>query len=167
MPFLFRRVRRGRWLSKPSDFHWLANNDAHADPVTDLRTQKNKLSVFKVDGDMQHVERIAIALAATGENTDFVDYLLFDEHLIAFTGIRTEPSEGETPDGLVNGLHLNLVELSAAKLGILARAILEQVVPNRIQEPKVKVLLEKYIDDGTLDTSRMQATLLEKLGHTI
>lgn len=166
MSFLLRTVTRGRWFKKPSTFPWLSENDIHADPVTDLRTSDNTLSVFKVDEDKGNLRRVAIALAATREHTDVLDYMLFEERLVADLRIKLELLEGDTPDKVVNSRHVQLVELSAAKLGASARAVLETTAPGRFQEPEVKQSLHENIKTGVLDTGKMKRKLLSQLGYT-
>ena len=94
-----------------------------ADPLGDLRTSHNKLSVFEVE-DRSNVDRILAALAAGGMKLSSKGFVLFDSELLAEIGIEIEASLGQTDDEKINSWHKDLINLSGHKLVKLARAIL-------------------------------------------
>ena len=48
-------TRQGRWL----DLEWLPKGELQSDALLDLKTEDNKLSVYKVDG-VEDTERVVI-----------------------------------------------------------------------------------------------------------
>ena len=54
---LLRTVRQNRWLKGEAE-PFLAADDVPADPVGDLLTQQNLLSVWEVAPDRSNIERI-------------------------------------------------------------------------------------------------------------
>src|SRR5215472_10234387 len=97
MPLLLRNVRENRWL-KSEAAPWLKNGDVPADPLGDLATKNNRLSVWEVAGDRSNVERIVRALAVNRDRVADMGYVLFDSSLLATAGIETAKEKGATQD---------------------------------------------------------------------
>lgn len=115
MPYLLRKVRRGRWL-RGDDLNWLSASDVQAEAFDDLRAMGNELSVYHIEDDCSNLVRVSAALAA---NTDFpanFDYALIDEGVVRNSGVKITASRGESPDAVVNTWHSDMIELSAASL---------------------------------------------------
>ena len=109
-----RTTRQARWLKYP-DLEWLSQDDIQSDALLDLRTEDNKLSVYKVENEAD-TERVIIALAATRENLSNLDYAVFEDSTLASTDITISQQNGETPDAEVNKLHYDLTNLTVRKL---------------------------------------------------
>lgn len=150
MPLVIRRVTQARWFRdviRP----WLQKGEIPADPLADLRTTKNSLSVYLVDDDKSNLDRVICALAATREKIQHFDYLLFDWEILPSTGITVEPTEGETIDRAVNELHRDLVELSGRKLLALAAEILHsEYETGRFLKKKVNELIDQAAKAGRI-----------------
>lgn len=123
MPFILRTIRKSRWYDSET-LPWLPEGDIQADPLGDLVTKGNQLSVWLVDDDRSNLEQILTALAATRDHAANLDYLLFDLQILSETRIRIRQSMGGTPDKEVNDSHRDLVEVSSLRLVELVKRVL-------------------------------------------
>ena len=98
-----RVVRQRRWATFP-DIEWIAPGETQADALLDLQTKDNRLSVFRVDNDID-IQRVVIALAATRDHVANLDYAIFDDDELIARGIDITRTVGETPDQTANTLH--------------------------------------------------------------
>ncbi len=107
------------WYKDQSDYSWLGENELVADVLRDLRTDKGTLSVYMVNDDEKDYRRAIAALACKRNSLQNYDYVQAPYHIIReyFAVSRTL---GETPDNGVNMWHLDIVELTPAKLARLA-----------------------------------------------
>ena len=106
---------------------WLGSDDVPADPLGDLSTLDNKLSVWYVDDAQQNLGRVSAALAAGREKIDKLDYALIDIDTLTRLGIESKKTPGESPDDHANkNWHYDLHRLSGKALTSLAKAILPQ-----------------------------------------
>src|SRR5882672_947819 len=104
MPLLLRTVRENRWY-KSEAAPWLETGDVPADPLGDLATSQNRLSVWEVADDRSNVERIVRAVAIGRDKIAAMGYVLFDSELLPAVGIRTEVEGGGTADEAANAWH--------------------------------------------------------------
>lgn len=154
-----RSIRRSRWA--PPD--WLDPNqgDLPADALADLHTYRNALSVWVADSP-EDTDRIIIALAATRDDVQHVDFAVFDDATLADAGIVIESRSGETPDDEVNRLHCNIERLTVRQVAALAAAIArgdhERRMPGSIRDG-----LTDALQSGRLDANRMSDRLLADL----
>ena len=122
MAYLLRKIRKTRWVTT-EDMTWLSDGELPADPLNDLGTQSNELSVYYITASESNLDRVIAALAANADNPSNIDFAVFDEEMIPELGIRIKKSNGMLPDEQVNNWHHDLYELSATKILSLARAI--------------------------------------------
>ena len=104
MPLVLRGITQARWyrdMARP----WLERGEIPTDPLTDLRTSDNTLSVFLVEDDLSDLGRVVTALAANRSNLKHFDYLLFDREVLSTTSIEAFPVAGTTADDDVNSRH--------------------------------------------------------------
>lgn len=170
MPNLLRQLRKkNRWhWSQP--LSWLDEGDVPADPLANLETKKNTLSVFEIDNDISRIERIAAAMAGQsneGPKVEF-EYVIFDQSILGEIGIKIVNSDGQTPDSEVNSWHRDLTELSVTKLSSLAKRIVpiaksRQVLPKRVREVFIENVRAKNIqwDKVTIGKSEKDKLLAE------
>jgi hypothetical protein len=163
MPLLARGIQRRRW-DRQSLHPWLERAEIPADPLTDFRTQDNQLSMFIVEDNQSNLAQVITALAATRGRPDKYDYLLFEEQVLSTVNVTVHRTRGDTPDNAVNSWHLDLVDLSGSKLLALVTEILHgQFVTGRWQEHMVKDSLQKGLEAGRLDPSRMPRSLRDSV----
>jgi hypothetical protein len=150
MPKLLRKVdKQYRWYKADAQAH-LDAGDVPADPLADLRTTENKLSVFQVAEDDSNIERIARALACGRQKLDDVGYVLFDASVLAKASIELDPIEGKTDDSVINQCHADLINLTGNKLVALARLMLLEGESNTILKKRIVQLVEEGLSSKEL-----------------
>lgn len=154
MAFLLRKIRRNRWYKE--QIEWLPDGELQADPLSDLGTKSNELSVYHVVKDESNLDRIIASLAANSERCDNFDFAIFDENIISELGIKIKKSKGELPDEQVNNWHSDLCELSATKLVVLAKAIYDKAKTGRKVPEQVLNLVADSLINGQIDRSRVK-----------
>jgi hypothetical protein len=148
MPLLLRTVKQHRW-HKEAAAPFLANDDVPADPVQDLRTTKNLLSVYEVAPDGPNIERIVRAVAIGGDNIANMGYVVFDSGLLPAASIEIRESKGTTPDEGANAWHRDLV-VSGNKLVALTKAILRHGESGAVLTVRLRQLVADGIRDGQI-----------------
>lgn len=166
MPSLLRIIRKNRWY-KEEALRYLLLGDTPADPLADLTTENNALSVWYIEDDKSNLERVITALAATRRNLDVLDYALFDFAVPSEIKAQCERSSGNTPDDAVNKTwHYDLKELSGLKIVALTKAILEGGQKERVPLGKVRESIKSAVSTGQVDSSRMNPKLATALAQT-
>lgn len=160
MPLVLRKIRKARWY-RLEGVSWLAEGDVHADPLADLPTSENRLSVWHVEDDRSNLERVVAALAASCGAVSNLDYALLDQQVLSTTlKVKIEGNRGASPDDKANeSWHRDLVELSASKLVELAKAFLANGERDRVPEKKVRRLLADAVASGNVDSRRVDARI--------
>ena len=148
MPLLLRTVKQHRWHKEAAE-PFLANNDVPADPVQDLRTQQNLLSVWEVAQDRSNIERIVRAMAIGCHEIASMGYVVFDSGLLPAAGIEIRESKGTTLDEGANAWHRDLV-VSGNKLVALTKAILRHGESGTVLKKNLRQLVDEGIRDGQL-----------------
>jgi len=166
--FLLRKIRKNKWY-KTETIAWLLPGEFQSDPLCDLATTENKLSVYRVEDDYSNLNRVVSALAANCDKIANFDYLLFEETILKEIGIKSEQIKGDTPDEIVNNCHLDLVELSAFRLVDLAKHALNKGKVYRFLPRKVTDLLAESIHKGFInrDKMRLKQEEMEKVNQSI
>ena len=139
------------------DIPWLAPDELQAAALFDLRTDGNDLSVYEVR-DKADEERVVTALAATRDNPQEYGYAVFEGEELSALGVRSVFSDGGTADDRVNGMHRNLIHLTAKQLADLARVI-SQGEYTRILRKRMQSLIIDALESGTLVEERINDKL--------
>ncbi len=144
---------------------WLTEDDIPADPICDFRTSNNKSSVYEIDeGNPSPLERrIAVALAATKQKLDKIEYILLDKRIIEAAEIKIVRRPGETPDSEINILHRDLNELSALRLMRLVKDIFTEdlsTISDRYNAKDIAISIWQEVASGRYDKKRIQHTFL-------
>ncbi|MEH1790342.1 MAG: hypothetical protein V7L23_33460 [Nostoc sp.] len=168
MSFLLRKVRKNKWY-KTETIPWLRQGEFQSDPLCDLATTENKLSVYRVEDDCSNLSRVVSALAANSDKIANFDYILFEETILKDVGIKSEQTKADTADETVNNCHLDLVELPAFRLVDLAGQALNKGKVDRFLVQQVTSLLVDSIQKGYLNKSkiRLNAEEREKINRLI
>lgn len=159
MPQYLRSIRHGRWA--PPQWTGTRHNDLQAEALKDLSTVDNRLSVYRADSE-QDIDRIVIALAATRDNLQNVDYAVFDDAEFQGIGIQIEPSFGVPPAGMVNKLHHDIFKLTARQVAALATIIASGRIERRAR-PDIRSGLRLAIKCGEVNKNEMKEQLLNAL----
>lgn len=163
MPLLLRKIRKSRWYKNDS-MPWLKENEIQADPLGDLVTSGNTLSVWLVEDDESNLEQVIVALASSCDNVSNLDYALINVDLLLNVGIKIEAKEGLTPYSRANPWHRDLVELTTNKLFKLAEAMFVHSDRKRVAEKIVLNLIKDAVQDGQINRTKLSAGILRKLG---
>lgn len=166
MALLLRKVRDRRW-SAADGLPWLDEGDIPADPLADLITQENSLSLWQIEDDRGNLNRVVAAMAATCDNISHFDYAIFDEAIPISLGIDLEHAPGETPDAEANAAwHYNLVRLSGTKMVDLAKLILREGERDRMTRKRVQSLLAEAVVAGNLEMASLKEKIRAKIDPT-
>lgn len=145
MPLLLRTVRQNRWY-KDGAAAFLESDDVPADPLGDLATASNELSVWEVAADRSNLERIVRAVVLTKDKVAVQGYVLFDSALLAEAGFTPVKAKlGKTPDEAANVWHRDLTDLSGKRLVALARLILLHGESGAVLKKRLLQLIESGI----------------------
>lgn len=161
---------------RKTDLDWLSQGDIPADPLTDLRTINNSLSVWVIDvnNPLLSRKRIAVAFAATRHRLDKLDYLVFNSELVDSLGIQILREKGKSADIELNKkYHCNLLKISARTLFELAKNFLAQdpqhliktKMIGRFDRKDIAIEMVAGIVDGRLEN--IPRKLLEELADFI
>lgn len=162
MAFIFRQVRKNRWYKGEAESS-LSINDVPADPLGDLQTKSNELSIWLIDDEKSNLERVASALAAGREAIANLDYALLDFKYFRKLKIKYKSSRGGTLDNHINEYHIDMLELSGRKLVRLAKAFFRYAEIQRIPEKNVTVLIKKAIESEQIDSTKIRPAIIEKI----
>ena len=155
MPRLLRHLRKkNRWQSD-EPLLWLEEGDIPADPLDNLSTLQNKLSVFEVNDDLSRIERVAAAMATRKELIQEFDYIVFDQELLEEIGIAINLVGGDTPDNKANSWHRDLIQLSATKLVELAKRLVPTTEPDQILPKRIREVLINIVASGEIDWNQV------------
>jgi hypothetical protein len=140
--------------------------DIAADCLKDLKIGDNKLSIWRIDDDQANLKRVVTALAANCDDASNIDYLLFDNDVIAQNNLKVQQSAGETLDQQANASwHWDLIELSARKVVDLALTIFyhDESKSHRLSQQYVLTLLRDAVASNHIDAARMKPKLKTKV----
>src|SRR5580693_1775708 len=114
MPLLLRTVRQNRWF-KADAVPFLEKDDVPADPLGDLPTKGNLLSVWVLTDDRSNLERVVRAVAIGKDHIDNAGYVVFDSSAVENAGIEMLENAGSSDDAEANAWHRDL-SLSGNKM---------------------------------------------------
>ena len=162
-----RKITRGKWPSEESiPQATLENVDADT-VVAEFRTEKNKLSVWKVENE-EDLNDAFIALASNCESIGTIDAIKIEEDDLK--QLMFDEELGDTPTRNINQKHCNIVGLNYVNLGNVIQGILnglkkEQVV--RKTKPKIKQLLADAYEADKLIEEEIAPGVMRDIRNTI
>lgn len=160
MTVFLRIIQQARWAQNP-DIGWLLPGELQGDALKDLQTIKGKLSVFAVENGITHQD-IIIALAATREDIDVLDYAVFEDDSFAMLGMETIQEDGNTPVSEVNKVHYHIINLTTEHLVHLA-TIVSSGEKRRVFGKDIGIFLHQAMREGRLNTAVMKSKLRDRL----
>lgn len=137
---------------------WLRAGEVHADPLTDLRVSYGTLSAWWIDEAQSNLEIVLLALAASRNNLDKIDFGLFDVGIPLALGIPIEEDPADTPVARANGFHRNLLQLTTGKLAELVDALFTSIDRHRRLEGQVRALIMQQWG-GNVELEKVRASL--------
>jgi hypothetical protein len=162
VPFILRKVRKARWY-KDAAFTWLPQGELQADALADLNTSSNTLSVWTIQDYKANLEDVVTALASAGDFISNFDYALLDVEELAKLRIDQNSVNGQTPCEGTNHWHVDLIQLTAGALILLASAFSAGGQIERVPEKRVRNLLEQAKRAGKINLAKLTKSLSEKL----
>ena len=145
MALLVRKIARGKWPDNPCSINCL-----QADAISDLRTQGNTLSVWRVENS-DELEEAILALAASSktEKIETITIVWADEEVFLKNGITvTDTVEGDTVVTDLRPKHRDLSNLSYESLGVISGIIMNGLnSSNTKRVPRLdvkKILVNAY-----------------------
>lgn len=157
MAYLLRKIDfKTTWYSykdKYQTFTWLVNSDdIPADPLKDLKTKKNKISMWVVEDDQSNLDRILAAIGATRHPFQHIDYVLVDEQLVSRRNLSVKQTPGETPDTHINNnWHRDIIELSGRRMVLLGKIILDHGIFDTRLKKRIEQLVIGNFRAGVFD----------------
>jgi len=147
---------------------WLNPQDIPADPLGDLKTDGNSLSIWQIEDDKSNLEYILVGLIANRAKIDKLEYGLFNPQVPNNLGIYVDDKElGKLPIPEINGFHRNLTLLSADKLTELAKSIFPVISRERIyKEQAIEKILYAY-NHGTLHSDRLNKAMKAEINKLL
>jgi hypothetical protein len=164
VPRFLRKIKMARWRDVALCRQWLAEGEIPADPVCDLDTQDNSMSVYMADSGLRTIEELAAAYTAMRDSLQPFDYVIFESEDLDQVGIEVAGVQGTTPDSESNKLHRDLVRISAQKLVALTSRILqrnEAEICDRVNRKVVACHIMKGVQEGWLDLTKVNPKVLE------
>ncbi|MCX5826294.1 MAG: hypothetical protein NTY86_23195 [Deltaproteobacteria bacterium] len=162
MAFILRKVRKNRWYKGEAESA-LSINDVPADPLGDLQTNCNALSIWLIDDEKSNLDQVASALAVDRGVLSNLDYALLDFKYFNKLKFKYKSSRGGTLDNRINECHIDIQELSGKKLVRLAKAFFRYAEIQRIPEKKVLELIKKAIESKQIDSTKIKPAIIEKI----
>jgi hypothetical protein len=162
MPLVLRRIRKGRWHIE--DTSWVEEGDIHADPLADLNTKTNALSLWLVEDDESNLEQIVTAIAATRDHVSNLDYALLKLRFLSELNLEIKHTRGGTLDEEANtSWHRDLHKLSGFKLVELAKIILDRGQRGRFSEKNIGQLIAQAVSSGRIDLAGLKEGIRKKI----
>lgn len=152
MSILFRKLERKVYMN-PQKAHELGG--LQADALKNFKTKENAFSVYEVENELTDIERILAAIAGTRDNVQEVEYASFDSNLLEEHEIKTKKIKGDTADDEVNNLHIDLIDLTAKQLYLLASSIQKDGKLIRILKKEIGRKITEGLKEGYLDKKKL------------
>ena len=139
------------------------------DVISDLRTQSNKLSVWRADSG-EDINDALVALSLNRTEVQKVIALLLDENdLKAMQIDYSDKLPGKAPGAIdsIKKKHRDLLEIDYKRLGFLSDYMMS-IVHNKerrveLSKPSIMRLLEEYKIEGKIKVEEMNEELRTKL----
>lgn len=163
MIYLIRVLNGERWnfeLDEP-------RKPFKANPLADLRTDEDNLSVFEFDTNKNNLDDILLGFASKRYGLSKLEYIEIDPSEISTLGfgVKDAKEDGNTPVQTANDAHKNIEIDSAEKLIELAKYIYSKIENIRtVKSKKIKELLKISITNGLLDSNDLKYELKNMLG---
>ena len=155
--FLVRKISQAKWQS-------LVGGGLSADAITvDLRTQQNRLSLWRVNSDSTVADAI-LAMAAEGDRITKMDVAWVPEQDVVDAGLTLEDSPGKTPVRDLVKSHVHLQDLNYARLGQFADHVHSRFVlghHKRFTKSEVTELLAHAVDEERLALDKLEPPVRE------
>lgn len=161
-----RKIRKTRWdkeLIKQEI--WLGPDEIPSDPLGDLTTTNNQVSIWELDQTKSNLNRLIAAIASNSDHVDKFDFVIFsiDQRKIEEMGIGLNPSMGKCPDKEMAKFHRDMGKFSGSKLVSFVKWILENGETERYLPKKVSKLIADSIQNGFIKKDDLNDSIYDKV----
>lgn len=167
MPYLLRKIKnKSNWFRKPALPKEVTLGEISADVLGDLITTNNALSVWAIEDDRSNLPRVLAAIAATRDNLQKCDYLLFDRSAAEARGLKLRQTPATSPDSEAAGTwHFELVDLTVGSLADLAKEMFCNGEAARVFERELLDDLRQSIQSGFFATTSLRPNVVASLSE--
>lgn len=161
MAFLARGIDQKRWYAAIG----ATADPLPADPLGDLKTTNDMLSVWEVPVNLSNLEDIVTGIAAKRQAIEAFDIAWIDEADVSALGVEIQTSPGDSLLAHVNGDHRHLVDLKAETLVAIADRIRHTQNFRDFSKREIGELMARAIRLGHLSVAQLKEkarTYLEK-----
>ena len=162
-------VKLRNW-DEPTEASWLGELDLPADPIGDLRTKENSLSVWQINKDNSNLDLVVVALATNRVKLDKFEFGLFDEAIVRSLGIHAQfpgPSFPLPHVPLANQWHRDLIHLTADKLVQLGRILFSALDKQLLLDTEVADKVRQIAQAGLIRPQRLNAKIRPQVDQLI
>lgn len=159
-----RKIELRKWLT-PDDTSWLKVGDIPADPIGDLATRANTLSIWHIEDDRSNLERVVTGHAAKLSNPRNFEYSLFGEEILTNLKLTFVQNKGDSLDDEVNERwHWEITDLSGNQLLQLAKSLLPLANGRDVVlRPAVEQLIVNAVSAKRIEFDRLNPTMKDKI----
>lgn len=162
MSVVVRKIDKGKWLQNKI----LDGEDVSADAITNCtKTKNNSLSVWEVPNEDQ-VDEAVLAILSGHDHLETFDIVVLQSTELMELGISLDHSKGICGVRDLVDNHVDIIELTYRKLGILAEKITEGFQLGKVKryrKTQLKALLLKAISDNRLDICDLSEYVRKKI----
>ena len=151
MSLLLRRIKYERWYQALQS----VTQPLPADPLSDLCTEGNDLSLWAVQEDQSNLNQVITAMAAQAGTVRNIDVVLIQARQLE-PHWEIDEAEGRTPLAPAKAYHRNVVGLAAVDMPRIAELIRQHGDFQEFSDHDVRNLIVSCIDDGTLRAADLQ-----------
>lgn len=160
MSYVLRQITGARWLGLGTP---KSDGDFPADPITDLKTDSNNLSVFFIEDAKRDIDTALIGLASNKNEVQKLTYALIKLKDLEKEGFKITANTGKTPSGKANHLHGEIEGLTVDGLAKLARLISDKSQQETKPKPFIKILVQGACASNDLNIKKMRHDLHKEL----
>jgi hypothetical protein len=164
MGYVARIINRAQWEPKP----YMSADDIPADAITrDLRTLGNELSLWYCDGSNEQIEDVVLAWGAATSRPDPFDIVLLNPDTLQSAGFVMKDSEGQTPVQDLRNRHVDLRELTLARIALLGHQIAGELRADsncrEFRKAEVVEILARAVRQGRVSLTDLKDEVRKKV----
>ena len=163
MPAYLRSLTLKRWAESLGPYE--DHTTVPADPISDLKTDGNVLSISLVEDDQSNLKRVAAAFACTRPDIRKLEFALVPHDALEAAGFRIEKVRGQSPDtSASDAYHFDLVSLTGVQLVKLAQVIINTgAIQAFWSEQEVKEAIRASVEQDFIDLNRLTTKIKNSL----
>ena len=159
MPLLLRKLRYNRWFAAKTSL----NNPLPADPLADLATTSNTLSLWEIFSDESNLSHVITALAAPADYVSNIDVAIIDIKQLAGSWTRSCMTQAGTICPSASPYHRDIADLTAHEIVEMAEDIRRHATFREFSEQDVANLLAQAIQDHRLNLQDLKPKVVAHL----